>query len=664
MAEVEEPQFNSLAERIAALNQQKNFSSAGDGARKRPPPPPPSGRLRAEANSVVLPTPVVRTTLPATAGVPARPQTKIAEPPLLPRRTTATGPALESPPVASGRRAPPPLPSRTNTGSAQPSPALPPRTPSTQTLSTRRGSDASDISYISAISNLSLHPTSSQASVTSTDTQTARKLPPALGEAKLPPLPPSRREREAQIQREAPEVKSPSTRSIKSPPARPQQSDSADSRPTLPPRLPSRPVKSPPVAQDEGPPPALPRRLPPPSENGYNRAPPVARSARNQGSADAPPPVPLSSRPSVAQIDAVAVRSASNPTISCLVCRDFSRPDAIAAQYPNHSLPRNDTVGYLANVLCGSFPSATDKARAIFTWCHHNIAYNVEEFFGKCIKGRSVEETIFHGKAVCQGYAEVYMGIARRAGLECVLVAGHGKGYGYVPLKEGQPPPARDPTGHAWNAVQIDNGEWKLLDACWGAGSVGNQQYSKHFKPEMFCLSNELFGLKHFPQDSRYFFRSDGRVPTWEEYIVGPTKGEKAQWYSTATDEGISEFTFAPAEKHIPVANNRVVRFQFSKICEHWQGEKHGRGKNYLLVLSIHGADGRKDDLVPLETDGYWWWIDINSRDLGAPGQKVFLYGIKTFGDVDARGMTKEQYYQKKGKVGYSLDGYVHWELV
>lgn len=342
----------------------------------------------------------------------------------------------------------------------------------------------------------------------------------------------------------------------------------------------------------------------------------------------------------------------------------FSRPDAVAAQYPNHSLPRNDPVGYLANVLCGPFPSATDKARAIFTWCHHNIAYNVEEFFAKCIKGRNVEDTIFHGKAVCQGYAEVYQAIAQRAGLQCVVVGGHGKGYGYVPLKKGQPPPRRDPSGHAWNAVRIDNGEWKLLDACWGAGSVGNQQYNKHFKPEMFCLSNEFFGLKHFPQDERHFYRKDGSIPTWEEYIVGTTKGEKAQWYGTATDEGISEFTFSPAEKHISVNSNEVIRFQFSKVCEHWMGEKHGLGKNYLLVLSIHGLDGRKDDIVPLETDGYWWWVDIKARDLGAAGQQIFLYGVKTMGDGDVRGMTKEEYFRKKGKVGYSLDGYAHWELV
>ncbi|KAM0810429.1 hypothetical protein AB5N19_10778 [Seiridium cardinale] len=661
MAEVEEPRFNSLAERIAALNAQKNFSSQGDGPRKRPPPPPPPERPKSEAQ-VPNPNGNGTATAPKIPAMPTRPQDRDSAP-ALPRRSTAATPVLETPDAVSGRRAPPALPSRTNTNSLQPSPALPARRPSTQTLQTRRGSNSSDVSHISAISNLSLHAVSSHTSATSNETQPARKLPPALDQTKLPLLPPTKREREAQAA-EAPKIP---IRSIKSAPIVPQVDASAQ-RPGLPPRLPSRAIKSPPVPQqeDDDVPPVLPRRLPPPPTAGFTgpksfepRGPPTPK--RPEG----PPPIPISSRPSMAQIDSVATRAAATNAVSCLVCRDFSRPDAIAAQYPAHSLPRNDPVGFLANVLCGSFPSHTDKARTIFTWSHHNIAYNTEEFFGKCIKSRTVEETIFHGKAVCQGYAEVYRAIAQRAGLECIMVTGHGKGFGHNPLQKNQPPPPRDPTGHAWNAVRIDNGEWKLLDSCWGAGALMNGVYTQGFNASMFYLSNELFGLKHFPSDQRHFFRSDGRIPTWEEYMIGPTNGEQTQWYGIGTREGMSEFTFAPAEKHISVNNNGVVRFQFSKICEHWVPEKHGPGKNYLLVLCIHGQDGRKDENIPLEHDGSWWWIDVKARDLGAPGQKLHLGGIKTWGDnQDARGLTKQDYYQKIGRIGYSMDFYALWELI
>lgn len=351
-----------------------------------------------------------------------------------------------------------------------------------------------------------------------------------------------------------------------------------------------------------------------------------------------------------------------------MICRDFSGPDSVAAQYPFQSLPRHDPVGYLANVLCSPFPSATDKARAIFTWCHHNIAYNVEEFFGKCVKGRDVNETIFLGKAVCQGYAEVYQAVAQRAGLQCVVVGGHGKGYGYTPLTRGQAPPPRDPTGHAWNAVCIDNGEWKLIDACWGAGSVGDEKFHKGFNPKMFTISNEQFGHSHFPSNDRYFYREDGRILSWEEYMTGPIPGiEKPSWCGGATAEGISdEIGYSPAAKHIPVYSGETVRFQFGKVCEHWTHERNGKGPPYLLLLKIHGVDGRKEDLVPLDTDGYWWWVDVPARDLGAPGMKVQLFALTVLNGRDARGVTKEEYYKTKGSGGYSMSWAIWctWELV
>ncbi|KAI8632127.1 hypothetical protein F5Y19DRAFT_387095 [Xylariaceae sp. FL1651] len=661
MAEVEEPKFNSLADRIAALNRQKNFTAPPPVTKRPPPPPPPAKQTTADTPSATVNGGVAQNS----PRLPSRPQRR--EPPAVPRapqQTNTPESDIESPPVLPGR---PPLPTRKTTSqlTPTPTPTLPPRRP-TQPLSSRRGSNASEISHVSTISNLSL----SRASTVSTDSPAARRvLAPAFDQAKLPPLPPSRKEREAQAAKEAAEREG---AEVTNPPVIPQIESAG--RPGLPPRLPSRPAgRSPNSAQVDEAPPIGPRRLPPPPSafvrpktvlEGSSRPPPVPTGRPAPSS---PPPVPLSSRPTFAQIEAVTARTASNKAAVCLICRDFSGPDGVAAQYPNHSLPRHDPVGYLANVLCAPFPSATDKARAIFTWCHHNIAYNVEEFFGKCIKGRSVDDTIFYGKAVCQGYAEVYQAIAQRAGLQCVLISGHGKGYGYTPLTRGQAPPPKDATGHAWNAVCIDNGEWKLLDACWGAGSVHEEKFTKHFSPKMFTLKNEQFGETHFPSNEQYFFREDGRIPSWEEYYVGSKQAaEKPQWSGGANEEGISEFEYSPADKYIPVYSGEVVRFQFSKVCEHWTYERNGKGPPYLLLLKIHGVDGRKEDLVPLDTDGYWWWVDIPARDLGAPGMKVQLFALTVLNGRDARGVSKDEYYRIKGSGGYSMSWAIWctWELV
>lgn len=261
-------------------------------------------------------------------------------------------------------------------------------------------------------------------------------------------------------------------------------------------------------------------------------------------------------------------------------------------------------------------------------------------FFSGCITRGTAAETIFSGKAVCEGYARTFEAIAKRAGLDCVVVGGHGKGFGFTAVKDGQPPPPRNPTGHAWNAVRIDNGHWKLIDPCWGAGHLSGQAYKRKFNASQFTMSNELFGWKHFPENSRYFFRDDGRVPSWEEYVMGPAGGERPQWYGNTLEEGIDEWNSKPELKKVAVYSGEVVRFLFAKICEHWTAERHGRGKPRLLMMSIHGVDGRKDDQVPLDTDGYWWWCDIPARyvlspiDCSLDSGLLYVETLLTLGDL------------------------------
>lgn len=392
-------------------------------------------------------------------------------------------------------------------------------------------------------------------------------------------------------------------------------------------------------------------------------------SAAGGAEADVPPPINMSSKPSFAQVKAVQ----SRPAIShsgvpgCLICRDFSGPDHVASQYPRQSLPRQgDMTAYLAEVLCGPFHSPTDKARAIFTWLHHNIAYDTVAFFGNNVKHVDPKDTITTGLAVCGGYAGLYVAIALKAGMECVMVTGHGKGYGYSPLKPGDPIPPCNPAGHAWNAVRIDGGEWKLLDACWGAGNVGNQVYNKKFTPSYFTMTNDDFGIKHFPSDDSYFFRSDGQVQTWEKYMIGPIGAEPLQLYGAIEDHGLSGTSFSPPQKRISVrANpNEVIRFQFSKACEHWDHEKNGKGKPYCMILKIHGVDGRKDDFVAFESNDFWWWADVPAKDLGAPGQGISVFAVTSVNGKDARGMTRREYLSKKGKCGMGFGGVCAWDLV
>jgi hypothetical protein len=254
--------------------------------------------------------------------------------------------------------------------------------------------------------------------------------------------------------------------------------------------------------------------------------------------------------------------------------------------------------------------------------------------------------------------------------MEAIVVGGHGKGAGYSPMKPGDPVPGFKPTGHAWNAVKIDNGEWKLIDPCWGAGNVclAKGSYEKSFKPHHFTMDNDEFGKTHYPQDNAYFFRVDGR-PTisWEEYMMDDM-GERLTVYGDATTEhGIGEYTFQPPMKHIKVYDPNegpVIRFQFTTVCPHWDNERHGKGKPMVLVLNVGGRDGRKTERIPFRTNGKAWWLDVNRIDLGAPGQKINVCAVTSFDNRDGRGLSYAEYKAKAGKVAMAWSWVAMWELI
>lgn len=403
-----------------------------------------------------------------------------------------------------------------------------------------------------------------------------------------------------------------------------------------------------------------------------------------------PPPIPHGSRPDLSKILATKPRmnGSAQPVAPvgtsdncCLVCRDFSAADQRAEQYPRETLPSHD-IGWLANELTAPFPSATDKARVIFKWLHHNIIYDTYSFFNNCVKPSTPASTIASGLAVCEGFAGLFAALATKAGLEAVVISGHGKGYSHKELAPGAAVPPFKAT-HAWNAVRIDGGQWKLIDSCWGGGHIceaSGGKYKQEFHPREFTMSNDEFGLKHFPSNKEHFFRDDGRPEiSWEEYMRtnpdNPTGGSPIKFYGDADKNYIGQSTVRPADGRLSVYSmGSPVRFQFGLVCEHWTLAHHSRMKPALFLLDIKGIDGRKDQRLPFHYvpgsgpggGGACWYVDVpDARMLGAPGQKVTLCILTKFGDrTDCRGVTRDEYLAREGRVGMSWAYVAEWELV
>ncbi|KAK6428120.1 hypothetical protein LTR95_015738 [Oleoguttula sp. CCFEE 5521] len=624
-------------------------------------------------------------------------------------------PALP-PRTSNGSSQGPPLPSRTP--SMQTSPALPPRRPSaapsngsrrpSEMQLTRRESQESISSIGTNFSALSGR--SNGTSVTS-GSQYAIKAP-EFDPSKLPALPPKRTQEEKDAQalkdRQAAARKASASSLLPNALRR-------DKGPSLPSRPAARPVagrtSEPSRAISNGDPatngvtddarrvsngtsaatvpPPTPRQIvaPPPKrsalEMGFGNAAtkspalPGGRPGSAAATNGAPPPLPTATKPDLSALQASKPKSAASGPApqsqdlpgACLHCRDFSAPDAHAARFSRESIPSTD-IGWLANQLTSPFPNATDKARAIFTWLHHNVAYDVVAFFNDNVKPSTPASTLTSGLAVCEGYAGLFSTLAIKAGLECFVVSGASKGYGHSPLAPGQAIPAFKST-HAWNAVKIDGGVWKLIDPCWGAGHVQKEGplYTKKFSPERFTQSNADFGTDHFPSDDTKQFREDGRVVSYEEYFRGQPNGTGAGLCTGATQpEGLAANSFKPTTNPIVLSSvpGPTLRFMFQKVCRHWDSHSHSGGAPYLYL--IHCSKQQQSVEKCYRAMNYnegVWWFDVPVGELGGAGESVMIAALTEFKGRSGRGVTAREWQDRhNGKGGsYNFEGVATWNV-
>ncbi|KAG6869123.1 hypothetical protein C0993_001688 [Termitomyces sp. T159_Od127] len=329
----------------------------------------------------------------------------------------------------------------------------------------------------------------------------------------------------------------------------------------------------------------------------------------------------------------------------CPECRDFAHVDAHAALFPRHSVTSLDDLAYS---LTGPFPFEIEKARAIFTWLHYNVAYDTDSFFSGNVQQSTAESTLSSGLAVCDGYAGLFKSLAERVGIQVHKVTGHGKGVGWLAIKPGQPLPPYS-SNHAWNCAFLD-GEWHLIDSCWGAGALDGYVYQQGFAPRWFTSSPQEFGRTHFPEDLSYQLMSedDGGAVTWEDYIMepeGPTISKdfyKLDLWST---------TLQPSTKAIQ-GGTRIVFYVF-KRCEHMSTSELD---NYVYMLSVG------NERVPLEVNAEGGW----GADVYIPrgSGEVSLFYVITVNGQDAKGMGVSSFRKALGRSAMTFGGLAKWDVI
>jgi transglutaminase-like putative cysteine protease len=329
---------------------------------------------------------------------------------------------------------------------------------------------------------------------------------------------------------------------------------------------------------------------------------------------------------------------------ACIKCHDFSVVDTHAAQFPRQYVRSLDELAYN---LTEPFTYETEKARAIFTWLHHNIQYDAQSFFAGTVKPATPESTLSSGLAVCEGYAGLFVYLAEKSGLQVYKVSGHGKGFGYRDLAPGEPTPKMS-SNHAWNCVLMD-GEWRLIDATWGAGALNGSTYEQRFDASWFTANSVEFARRHFPTDPTFQLipDEDGGPLGWEDYILtppGPVIFGDFYRLNFLVD------LLQPATNVI--TSGQTVTFTLFKRCEHMTNHD---ADNYVYVLIIPGSKP-----LPLEPTAEGGWSStyqiMNTTE-------VSLMFISTVNGQDAKGIGIRGFRNALDRKAMSFGGLAKWTV-
>lgn len=195
----------------------------------------------------------------------------------------------------------------------------------------------------------------------------------------------------------------------------------------------------------------------------------------------------------------------------------------------------------LAEKIQSDFTTDYDKARAVYVWIANSVTYDMklaqnpttdvikyeskEQFDKKVeeLRQKRINQAFRSRKGVCQHFTELYHEIAERVGLKVQSVSGFGR------VSPSQIGVSSKPVNHTWNAVFADN-RWILLDATWGSGYAesGTTKFSKRYSDFYFDTPEQLFFMKHFPEDGKWLNKTLNR--NWFEnlplhYFPFPEKG-------------------------------------------------------------------------------------------------------------------------------------------
>ncbi len=161
--------------------------------------------------------------------------------------------------------------------------------------------------------------------------------------------------------------------------------------------------------------------------------------------------------------------------------------------------PDSLSIAQLTYRLTDSFTDPISKTRAIFAWIATNIKYDCPAFYVESRRKNKPEEVFKFKKAVCAGYANLFMEMCSHAKIQCLTVDG------FARTSDTEAGEMMDLPNHTWNVVRINN-EWKLVDVTWASGFTDKKVkvFTPHYTDDFFFTDPAYFLLSHYPKLSSW----------------------------------------------------------------------------------------------------------------------------------------------------------------
>ena len=192
------------------------------------------------------------------------------------------------------------------------------------------------------------------------------------------------------------------------------------------------------------------------------------------------------------------------------IIRDYKPKDFFRALFRIKDIPQKYLSSYseLAKYLTEPFTNVEDKAKVIYAWITHNIAYDVYSARTNSYHNDPIK-TFKERKGVCGGYAALFQAMMFQCDVpSTVKINGRSKSV------EG------NVGSHAWSAVQLENGQYFLLDCTWGAGFTSSGIFERHFNPNYFFVNPKTLISTHLPDNDKWQFLEKTVTP--DEYYELP----------------------------------------------------------------------------------------------------------------------------------------------